>query len=56
VGWGPFPNGGWWQEVDLKIQLNVYLPKAQRFDADDLMSLMGALSRNEIPTYQEIEA
>ena len=21
VGWGPFPNGGWRQEVDLKIQL-----------------------------------
>lgn len=21
VGWGPFPNGGWREEVDLKIQL-----------------------------------
>ena len=137
VGWGPFPNGGWRQEVDLKIQLKatikqpttvgnslsfslsgiprsddlrseaiatprilvvlflpekaenwithtddalslhrcaywvslrgakssenktaqtVYLPKAQRFDADGLTSLMATLSRNEIPTYQEIEA
>lgn len=137
VGWGPFPNGGWRQEVDLKIQLKatvkqpatvqdslsyslsgipryddlrsqavatprilvvlflpdraenwithtddalllhrcaywvslrgaksstnktaqtIYLPKAQRFDADGLTSLMASLSRNEIPTYQEIEA
>lgn len=137
VGWGPFPDGGWRQEVDLKIQLKatvkqpttvgdslsyslsgvpryddlrseavatprilvvlflpekaenwithtndalslhrcaywvslrgakpspnktaqtVYLPKAQRFDVNGLTSLMAALSRNEIPTYQEIEA
>lgn len=137
VGWGPFPNGGWRQEIDLKIQLKatikqpaavgdslsyslsgisryddlrteavatprimvvlflpdkpenwmthtedalslhrcaywvslrgakpsvnktaqtIYLPKAQRFDADGLISLMSALSRNEIPTYQEIDS
>jgi hypothetical protein len=137
VGWGPFPNGGWRQEVDLKIQLKatikqpttvgnslsyslsgitryndlrsealatprilvvlflpenadswithtddalslhrcaywvslrgakpsenktaqtVYLPKAQRFDAEGLTSLIATLSRNEIPTYREIEA
>lgn len=137
VGWGRFPNGGWRQEIDLKIQLKatikqpaavgdslsyslsgisryddlrteavatprimvvlflpdkpeswmthtedalslhrcaywvslrgakpsanktaqtIYLPKAQRFDADGLISLMSALSRNEIPTYQEIDS
>ncbi len=137
VGWAPFPNGGWREEVDLKVQLKatikqpttvgdtlsyglsgisryddlrsealatprilvvlflpekaenwvthtddalslhrcaywvslrgakpstnktaqtVYLPKSQRFDADGLISLMGALSRNAIPVYREIEA
>ena len=136
VGWGPFPNGGWREEVDIKIQLKatvkepavvgdtlsyslsgisryddlrsetvatprilvvlflpkdsvnwithndeglslhkcahwvslrgakpsdnktaqtVYLPKAQRFDADGLMNLMASLSRNDIPTYQEVD-
>ncbi len=137
VAWGPFPNGGWRNEVDLKIQLKatviqpvtvkdslsyslsgipryddlrsealatprilvvlflpehanswvthtddglslhkcaywvslrgakpssnktaqtVYLPKVQRFDSDGLTSLLAALSRNEIPTYREMEA
>lgn len=137
VGWGPFPDGGWRHEVDLKIQLKatikqpstvedslsyslsgiaryddlrsealatprilvvlflpeeaenwiihtedalslrkcafwvslrgakpsenktaqtIYLPKTQRFDVDGLTSLMAALSRNEIPTYREIDA
>ena len=39
-----------------KTAQTIYLPKAQRFDADGLISLMYALSRNEITTYQEIDS
>ncbi|WP_375577067.1 DUF4365 domain-containing protein [Paracidovorax oryzae] len=34
----------------------VYIPKTQKFDSAGLISLMTRLSRNEIPTYQEIAA
>ena len=30
----------------------VYLPQAQRFDADGLRRLMGSISRGEVPEYQ----
>ncbi|MGP1682591.1 MAG: DUF4365 domain-containing protein, partial [Giesbergeria sp.] len=38
-----------------KTAQTIYLPKKQRFDTNGLTLLMAALSRNEIPKYQEIE-
>jgi hypothetical protein len=37
-----------------KTAQTVYLPKNQRFDAEGLISLMAMISKNEIPTYKEI--
>jgi len=35
-----------------KTAQTVYLPKCQRFDVPGLLSLMGDISRNDVPTYQ----
>jgi len=41
VGWGPFPNGGWRQEVDLKIQLKATIKQPATVNESLSYSLSG---------------
>ena len=50
VGWGPFPNGGWRQEVDLKIQLKA--TGKQRATVNESLSY----SLSGIPRYDDLRS
>ena len=53
TAWGPFADGGYLTEVNIKVQLKatVYLPKLQIFTPEGLTRLAARLSRRDFPVY-----
>lgn len=48
VGWGPFPDGGWRTEVDLKVQLKATIKEPTETDGKLAYSFAGIQQYNDL--------